>query len=292
MDASLRPEGYGVRRWDDGTYQEGNWHEGVLHGWGMEVPRLGIILSGRWRRGRFIGERMEHTSERVYGIDISRYQHEQGRAIYPVNWRNMRITRLSKKEEADGNGYPVTFAYIKATQGTTIESRYYESDARAARQAGIAVGAYHFFSPLPGMAQAEHFLSVAKPQRGDLPPMLDVELSEAQIEAMGGEEALFDEIEAWLRAVHRATATRPVLYMGQNFVLEHLPRAPMTLYGHSMWVARYSDYRPYVRLAFWQLSQSGLVSGIHGAVDIDVYNGTREMFEEWRLMNAVRKSTQ
>lgn len=281
LDARLRPEGYGTRRGDDGSWTEGYWHEGRLHGWALSVPANGLVLSGRWRKGRFLGERMEHTPERVYGIDISRYQHEQRRRTYPIDWRRMSITSPLPS-------LPVTFVYIKATQGITIQSRFYAGDARAARRRGIAVGAYHFFSPAPGLPQAQHFLEHAQPQSGDMPPMLDIELTESQITAMGGEEAMFNEIEAWCRVVQEACGTRPVLYMGQNFVMRHLPQAPMTLQGLPMWVARYSEYRPFVRLAFWQLSQSGRVNGIHGPVDIDVFNGTRDMFEEFKEQYAVR----
>ena len=301
LDSDLRPEGYGTRVGRDGSYSEGFWHEGRLHGWGFTVPREGLVLSGRWLNGRFLGERMEHNVERVYGIDISRYQHDIGRRVYPINWQQMTISRFSHRpvlntlhrsqaaaDEAT-HTVPVAFVYIKASQGTTISNRYYAADARAARRRGIALGAYHFFSPTSGLAQAEHFLSQARPQTGDLPPMLDVELTESQIAQMGGEEAMFSEIEAWVYTVQKACGTRPLLYMGQNFVVRHLPNAPMTLQGHPMWVARYSEYRPFVRLAFWQLSQTGRVRGIQGDVDIDVYNGTREMFREFCQQNAVRR---
>lgn len=302
LDGDLRPEGYGTRTGHDGSYSEGFWHEGVLHGWGFVVPKDGLVLCGRWQKGRFLGERMEHDVERVYGIDISRHQHDKGRKVFPINWQQMTISRFSHSLTLDAmhrsqaatdtvtRSVPVAFVYVKSSQGTAITNRYYAADVRAARRRGIPVGAYHFFSPTSGLAQAEFFLAQARPQVGDLPPMLDVELQEWQIAQMGGEEAMFSEIETWVYTVQKACGTRPLLYMGQNFVVKHLPNAPMTLQGYPMWVARYSEYRPFVRLAFWQLSQSGRVRGIKGDVDIDVFNGTREMFEEFCQENAVKKN--
>ena len=36
-----------------------------------------------------------------------------------------------------------------------------------------------------------------------------------------------------------------------------------------------------MRLAIWQLSPDGRVSGIRGEVDINVFNGYRDQFEEF-----------
>jgi len=40
-----------------------------------------------------------------------------------------------------------------------------------------------------------------------------------------------------------------------------------------VWIARYGEYKPDVNLVYWQLCQDGKVAGIHGPVDINVYNG-------------------
>ena len=47
-------------------------------------------------------------------------------------------------------------------------------------------------------------------------------------------------------------------------------------------IARYGEFRPYVKLAFWQLTPEGRVRGIHGDVDINVFNGNQEEFVRWR----------
>src|SRR5690606_2275403 len=40
----------------------------------------------------------------------------------------------------------VDFAYVKATEGSSFVDRQFEANLRGARQAGLLVGAYHFFS--------------------------------------------------------------------------------------------------------------------------------------------------
>ncbi|WP_254555250.1 hypothetical protein, partial [Salmonella enterica] len=65
-------------------------------GWGFESSSHGI-KAGEWRKGRFLGEKIKYTSERIYGIDISRHQHEKGRKRFTINWRQVRITSLGSK---------------------------------------------------------------------------------------------------------------------------------------------------------------------------------------------------
>ena len=165
---------------------------------------------------------------------------------------------------------------------------YYTRDVRAARKHGYPVGAYHFFTTRPAQRQAACFLRRAGLRRGDLPPMLDVELSDRKIEAMGGREALFREMLVWLRLVGQACGTTPVLYVSQDFVNRHLLFAPEELRAYPVWVARYGEYKPYVHLLYWQLSPDGTVEGIRGHVDIDVFNGTEEQFRHYLRTQTVK----
>ena len=226
---------------------------------------------------------MVYTPDRVYGIDISRYQHEIGRKRYAIDWKKLRITGLGPGRRVEGKvDYPVSFIYIKATEGRSVVNRYYAADARQARRHGIATGSYHFFAPgSTGEEQAKFFLKKATGLRSDLPPVLDLEPTEKQIAQMGGEAKMFREVMVWMRRVEQACGRKPVLYVGQRFVNNHLVNAPAALRSHDVWVARYGAYKPYVRLLHWQLTPYGRVNGIKGEVDINVFNGTRQQFEEY-----------
>lgn len=293
FDAWLRPSGSGELGTVSGTYYTGAWHRGEKHGFGMDIAPDRLVHCGIWRNGSFRGERMVYTADRVYGIDISRYQHEIGRHVYPIDWTKMRITHLSRADKKQVLGdvdYPVSYVYIKATEGLRIRNRYYTADASRARRHQIPVGAYHFFTTAPARRQAEFFLRTARPKVGDLPPMLDVELSDARIRSMGGEEVLFREIMTWMRIVGERCGVRPLLYVSQSFVNRYMDHAPKELLDYDVWIARYGAYRPYVHLLHWQISPDGRVAGIRGDVDIDVFNGTKEQFEEYKRRERVSKS--
>lgn len=55
-----------------------------------------------------------------------------------------------------------------------------------------------------------------------------------------------------------------------------------------MWIARYSEFKPFVHLLYWQLTYRGRVSGITGDVDINVFNGNREQFNDYKKENCIK----
>ena len=178
--------------------------------------------------------------------------------------------------------YRISFIYIKSTEGTTVRNKYFHADYRQSRAHGFKTGAYHFFSARSSAAQqAYFFLKNSNFNSGDLPPVLDLEPDKKQVAQMGGVGGMFSKVRTWLRIVHRATGMKPVLYVGQGFVNKYLPLAPDIKENYPIWIARYGQYRPDIRLAFWQLTPYGRVRGIHGEVDINVFNGYKEQFEEF-----------
>ena len=283
LNAALQPEGTGLYLGNDGEWYEGEWKAGKRHGHGYSVKRGTIVKCGAWKNGRFLGEHMIYTADRVYGIDISRYQHEIGKKKYGIDWSSLRISSLGSGRRVSGAvDYPVSFVYIKATQGTRISNKYYPADIRQARRHGIPVGSYHFYSSKSGGAeQAAWFLRMAWVAESDLPPVLDLEPTEAQIKEMGGEQRMFQEVLKWMRIVEQRRGKRPVLYVGQLFVNNHLVNAPEALRKYDVWIARYGEFKPYVHLLHWQLTPYGRVRGIHGEVDINVFNGTKAQFREY-----------
>lgn len=285
---SLTPDslGYtGTSLTKDGIYYEGGFDSLYRKdGFGFQVDHH-FVKCGIWKKNQFQGERMIYTSDRVYGIDISRYQHEIGKKKYPILWDKLRIRHLgttSNKRIQGKVDYPVSFLFIKATEGTSVRNRYFDADLKAARKHRLPVAAYHFFSPRPnGAAQAKHFLKFAKTNLATLPPMLDVEPSHAEIQRMGGIDVLFREVLIWLRIVEKQTGHRPLLYISQSFVNRYMGDAPEALKEYSVWVARYGEFKPYVKLLLWQLSPDGRVEGIRGDVDINVFNGSKADFKRW-----------
>ena len=287
------PQGHGILSSHDGRIYDGMWNEGKRNGFGILLNSDGAVRIGEWEDDVYQGERPIYTTEHIYGIDISRYQHDIGKKHYTIDWDKIRITHLGSKSKKRISGivnYPVNFCYIKSTEGTTITNKYYANDYANARKHGIRCGAYHFFSTrTSGTQQAQYFIMNTHFKQGDLPPVLDVEPSAALIKEMGGTEVLLNRIRVWMKAVEKHTGVKPILYVSQNFINKYLVDATDIKESYQMWIARYGEYKPDVKLAIWQLSPDGHVSGIHGEVDINIFNGYRDRFEEFLESNCIQK---
>ena len=282
MNRLLQASGQGTYDALDGTHYEGFWQYGKRDGFGFESSPTHQVRVGIWKKGRFLGERLRYTTERIYGIDISRHQHEKGRKRYSINWNDLRITSLGPKHNAEGQTFPVSFVYIKSTEGTTVRNRYFIKDYAAARAQGLRTGAYHFFSlTSPALAQATYFVNHTLFRPGDFPPVLDVEPTEAQIRKIGGTEELLRRVRIFMEYVERRTGMKPILYINQGFVNRHLANAADIKQRYNVWIARYGEYKPDVKLVYWQLTPDGRVNGITGPVDINVFNGYQGQWDEF-----------
>ena len=100
---------------------------------------------------------------------------------------------------------------------------------------------------------------------------------------------MFREIRVWLKAVERHTGVKPILYVNQMFVNNHLSKQPDLKRDYRVWIARYSEYKPDVRLTYWQLCPDGRVAGIQGDVDINVFNGYKSQFEAFLQEETIKR---
>ncbi|HEX2535956.1 MAG TPA: glycoside hydrolase family 25 protein, partial [Chitinophagaceae bacterium] len=166
------------------------------------------------------------------------------------------------------------FAFIKATEGMTRVDPLFKRNWRRSRQAGMVRGAYHFFIPSrDGKKQAQHFINQVELVSGDLPPVLDVELTYRQPSAV-----IRREVKKWLDAVEAYYGVKPIIYTNADFYKTHFQ-------GHfddyPLWVAHYLQPRkPRIGRAwhFWQHSEQGRVNGILSKVDFNVFNGDSSEF--------------
>jgi lysozyme len=190
----------------------------------------------------------------VNGIDVSDFQPD-------VSWPTVH--------EA---GY--SFAYAKATEGTGWTAQTFPSNWSGIKAAGMLRGAYHMFHfDADPVAQANHFLAVVKPQAGDLPPALDLELP-----VPPGVDPIA-AISKWLHVVEAAAKVRCVLYMGYYYWQGALD-ATAGFAGHALWLAQYAggpeptlQPPPWKTWTFWQYTDGLPVPGTGGAVDADKFNG-------------------
>lgn len=139
--------------------------------------------------------------------------------------------------------------------------------------AGLAVGAYHFFTFCrPGADQAKNFISVVPRDQPLLPPVVDIEFV-GNCPRRPSPEELNVELSAFLGPVEAAFGKTAILYVtdeaarayaGQIVGRPHWVRSLALWPGHDDWI-------------YWQYHDSGRVDGVSGDVDLNVLQGGQEM---------------
>ena len=199
------------------------------------------------------------------GVDVASYQHPGDAAI---NWNQVRAAGHS-------------FAFVKASEGTTYRNPYFSSDFAGAGAAGLFRGAYHYARPrLPlssATDQARYFVSIAGSLGAplDLPAVLDLE------ETGGlGRADLAQWARVWLAEVERLTGRPPIVYTGYYFWQDQVGAPTDIGARYRLWLPSYpadpnsTTFRPLVpsgwaTWTFWQYTSSGRVPGIVGNVDMN-----------------------
>jgi lysozyme len=192
----------------------------------------------------------------LHGIDVSAYQGL-------VDWEIVRSMKIKNDS--------VTFAFIKATEGTGYFDRYFHHNWEGSKKAGLLRGAYHYFRPnRAGKEQAYYFIQRVQIEKGDLPPVLDIE----EIKDISAEE-LQKELKVFLQILEEHYQVLPVIYTSRVFYQQYLGKA---FNRYPLWVAQYKNLQtPQIKgrnWHFWQHSYEGTVSGINVPVDLNVFVGT------------------
>ncbi len=274
----LSPNGYGVMRYKDGSYYRGNWAEGVKTGIGLFVDSLGRQSFGLWTRGVIDASTMtDGTGRRVYGIDLSHHNEIK-------RWGDLALyvtpegRVCQNRPDEDYVFQPVSFVYIKATEGATHRDRDYLTNMADAKKHHKARGSYHFMhltSSSP-KEQAENFLDYVGAEKGELPPALDIEVRK-QAETIGV-AATRQKVLEWLELVEGRLRVRPVIYTSAHMKRDFFESQEFERYD--FWVAHYKDDMPDTgSFALWQCTENGCLYG-HASVpvDVNIFNGSMKDF--------------
>ena len=191
----------------------------------------------------------------ILGIDVSKYQRK-------INWEKVR--------END-----VSFAFIKATEGQKLKDSHFERNWEKTREVGIIRGAYHFYLPsVKPDVQARNFTETVRLQAGDLPPVLDVEVRGKQpLNHFRG------DLKEWLVLVERAYGVKPIIYTGYSFYKDYLEGY---FDEYTLWIAHYNVKELALQrsdrtlLSFWQHTDRGVIEGITGPVDCNIFYGSKQ----------------
>ncbi len=202
----------------------------------------------------------------VHGIDVS---HWQG----AIDWRQVRASGVS-------------FAFIKATEGGDHADRLFSDNWQGAARAGLPRGAYHFYYFCRSAEeQARWFIRNVPRDPAALPAVLDLEWNHLSRTCTHRPDPATVRAEAarFLDILTAHYGQRPVVYTTVDFYRETGIGA---LPGTEFWLRSVAGHPatvyPGQRWSLWQYTGTGIVPGIRGPVDINVFAGSRADWTRWR----------
>lgn len=201
----------------------------------------------------------------VKGVDVSSYQGE-------IDWRILSSADLS-------------FAFIKATEGSSAVDKCFARNFEEAQKTGLAVGAYHFFSyDSSGAAQAENFINTVEPYEGMLPPVVDLEFY-GDKEKNPPDKAEVDlQLKTMLETLRELYGLPPILYATEKSYELYLFDG---YEEYDIWIRnvitnpKLADGRDWT---FWQYTNRARLDGYHGDekyIDVNVFHGSTEDFQSY-----------
>lgn len=190
----------------------------------------------------------------IHGIDLS---HHQG----VIDWK-----KLSQSQQGR---FPLKFIFMKASEGGDFGDNVFRANFDSARAYGFIRGAYHFYNPNTSASrQADFFINSVRLEKGDLPPVLDIEKKGDDAEKMRR------DIKLWLSKIEKHYGVRPIIYASYKFKTKYLSDSIFDTYPY--WIAHY--YVDSVKYKgdwdFWQHTDIGNIPGIEKSVDLDIFNGS------------------
>jgi lysozyme len=202
---------------------------------------------------------------RVFGFDVSEFQGD-------IKW---------KKIDSVEHKFPLTFVFIRATAGNNKVDLQFKDNWKQAKKHNFIRGAYHYYRPNENsIEQAENFIRTVKLQKGDFPPVLDIEkLPENQ-----SLDSLKIGLKRWLKKIDAHYKVRPIIYTGEKYYVDFLKK---DFPEYTFWVANYNFFVEDIKddWLFWQFTEKGAIEGISEKVDLNIYNGTPKMLNYMTISN-------
>lgn len=171
------------------------------------------------------------------------------------------------------------FVFIKATEGKTYKDDAFERNYRGAREAGLMVGAYHFFRKnRSGQEQADNLLGAIKGKKLDLPLVIDLEDDWGNGASTSRETAVKRVME--MINILNDKGYQVMIYTnldGYNKYYKDL------LADHDLWLCSFTspDLLPHMPHCIQQYSHMGSVKGVTGDVDLNVWRGSKQEWNEY-----------
>lgn len=213
--------------------------------WGFFAVKNRDININKW----FVGNYQK-------GVDVSSYQED------------VDMNRL--KEQG------ISFVYIKATEGSSHKDDSFNKKWSDAKAAGLAAGAYHYFSyHSSGAAQAESFINVVgRLNNENLIPAIDMELTAEEVYNPPEKDDVVRGLKAFLAVVEEKYKVKPLIYAQKDYYDKYLaddfssyPRWIRNVY-YPVFIDAGDDW------AVWQYWDRNVLEGYSGEkyIDMNVVN--------------------
>ena len=202
-----------------------------------------------------IYEVLHKHDEKAIGFDVSEYQSE-------IDWEQTYHIDES---------FELSFVFIRATAGKNkVDSRFKEN-WKASKERELIRGAYHYYRPNENsIEQAENFIKNVKLEKGDLPPVLDIE----KLPKSQSIDSLKVGLRRWLKKVEKHYKVKPIIYSGESYYTDFLKEE---FSDYPLWIANYNFWRNHLEddWLFWQFTEKAQIDGIEGMVDVNIFNGDK-----------------
>lgn len=177
-------------------------------------------------------------------------------------------------EKVKGDG--VKFVIIKATEGGTFKDRRFIENVRKAREAGLKVGAYHFFRfDTPGYIQGLNFVNSLRDRDLDLPVVIDIEeFTNPNFQAT---RLVLERLTEMVDHLERH-GYRVMIYTNKKGYARFVKGR---LEGYPLWLCSLGSLSDDTDCDIWQATHHGRVDGIDTDVDINVYSRSTEEWEKF-----------
>jgi lysozyme len=173
----------------------------------------------------------------------------------------------------------VTFAFAKATDGTTTIDNSFRFNWPAMKAAGLIRGAFHYgLAGHDAKKQAQHFFKVVQPQAGDLRLVLDLEWGRNRDKSAS---VLRTWAKKFLDEIERLTGLPAIFYSGGPFVTEYMGDPPDN-WNCPLWISEsvpeymVQRYMPkaWSDWTFWQWAAMKATPGAPNGAEQDYFKGT------------------
>ena len=171
------------------------------------------------------------------------------------------------------------FVFIKASEGKTYRDEAFDRNYQAARDAGLKVGAYHFFRKnRTGQEQADNLLGTIGDRELDLPLVIDLEDDWGNGATTSRETAL-ERVMAMI-AILKDKGYDVMIYTNKDGYDKYYKGM---LGDCDLWLCSFTspDLLPNLPHSFQQYSFEGKVSGVKSDVDLNVFRGSRSQWHSY-----------